>query len=97
MLTPLVCNAELLYKEGLDNKLIMQIPKTKYSLICVKISENNWKTYICNTMESTRVLCHKTIDDSHLSEVLTKLFTRQIAYKSNKHSFKQIKALITNL
>ena len=68
-------NCEIIYKEKPDNVLLVNIPKTKYTLICSKAGKDNWSMWMAVMDSTEREHINDNLTDNQVSRIINKILS----------------------
>jgi len=85
-------NVEILYNSNLKNKILIQIPKTNFHILCSYIKKNNaWNIHIVELISTKRKQIASKVSKKTVSETVERVLKEGMnnSFK-NKRNFKQI-------
>ena len=91
-------NVEIMFKENLEDKLLVQIPRTQFHILGEVIKKNEWKVSLVNLMSSSRRIIGDKITDLDLSLIIARVlshkeqenFKRSLTMKELLTTYKQL-------
>ena len=65
-------NAEIIHNEGLEGKILVQIPKTKFAILGQKRENETWDVWIISRLGTARQIIGKSISQIKFNAIIQK-------------------------
>ena len=85
-------NAEIIFSEGLEGKVIIAIPKTKFAILGSKKSNGNWDIWIISRLGTARKLIEADASKTKFNAVIQKT----LVYGEVGHYKEKLTLLVLN-
>ena len=95
----LTTNVEILYNSDLKNKILVQIPQTKYHVLCTyKKSKRLWNIHVLELLSAKRKIVCENVTPEVITEMVHNILSKKITVTLKKNKkIKEVAQLLKQI